>query len=133
MTIFYYFHKLEKLWSPTRATLTNPSFQYFSELGKRLKYSLRPKHKNPNFESKDELENNLRIRVSLLKIKGIYIKQGWWYFKLNGWNIQGIFHWKPIGKNQFSILKNRILNPLEILCIPQNIWLLERPYWLDYI
>ena len=61
------------MWSLTRAKL-NPKFQYFSELGKRLKYSLRPKHKNPNFESKDELKNYVRIWVSLLKIKGIYIK-----------------------------------------------------------
>ena len=36
-----------------------------------------------------------------------------------------IFHWKWIGKNQFLILKNTILNPLGILCIPQNIWLLD--------
>ena len=72
--IFHHFHKLEKLWRPTRATLTNPSFQYFSEFGKSLKYSLRPKHKNPNFESKKELKNYVQIWVSLLKIKGIYIK-----------------------------------------------------------
>ena len=52
----------------------NPSFQYFSELRKRLKHSLRPKHKNPNFESKIELKNYVQIRVSLLKIKGIYVK-----------------------------------------------------------
>ena len=69
------------MWSPTRATLTNPSFQYFTELGKRLKCSLRPKHKNPNFESKDKLKNYVWIWVSLLKINwnllkivGIYIK-----------------------------------------------------------
>ena len=36
-----------------------------------------------------------------------------------------IFHWKWIGKNQFPILKNTILNPLGILCIPQNIWSLD--------
>ena len=36
-----------------------------------------------------------------------------------------IFHWKWIGKNQFLILKNTILNPLGILCIPQNIWILD--------
>ena len=36
-----------------------------------------------------------------------------------------IFHWKWIGKNQFPILKNTILNPLGILCIPQNIWILD--------
>ena len=39
----------------------NPSFQYFSELRKRLKHSLRPKHKNPNFESKIELKNYVQI------------------------------------------------------------------------
>ena len=36
-----------------------------------------------------------------------------------------IFHWKWIGKNQFPILKNTILNPLGILCIPHNIWILD--------
>ena len=43
--------------SPSRATLTNPNFQSFCELGKGLKYSLRPTFKNPNFESTDELKN----------------------------------------------------------------------------
>ena len=41
-----------------------------------------------------------------------------------------IFHWKWIGKNQFPILKNTILNPLGILCIPQNIWILDLLYLL---
>ena len=71
--IFHHFHKVEKLWSPTTATLTNPSFQHFSEFVKRLKYSLRTKHKKPNFESKDQLKN-VWIWVSLLKIKWIYMK-----------------------------------------------------------
>ena len=71
--LFYHFHKLENLWSPTRAKL-NVSFQYFSELAKRLKYSLRPKHKDFSFESKDNLKNYVRIWVSLLKIRGIYRK-----------------------------------------------------------
>ena len=71
--LFHHFHFLKKFWSPTKAKL-NPSFQYFSELGKRLKYSLRPKHKDSSFESKDNLKNYLRIWVSLLKIKGIYRK-----------------------------------------------------------
>ena len=44
------------MWSPTGAKL-KPSFQYFSELGKRLKYSLRPKHKDSSFEYKDNLKN----------------------------------------------------------------------------
>ena len=39
-----------------------------------MKYSLRPKHKNPNFESKYEWKNYVWIWVSLLKIKGIYTK-----------------------------------------------------------
>ena len=68
-----HFHKLEKLRIPTTATLTNPSFQYFSELV-RLKYSLRPKHKNPNFESKGKLKSYVQIWVSQLKIKEIQIK-----------------------------------------------------------
>ena len=50
------------MWSPTGAKL-KPSFQYFSELGKRLKYSLRPKHKDSSFEYKDNLKNYGRIWV----------------------------------------------------------------------
>ena len=72
------------------------------------------------------MKKYVRIPVSLLKIKGIYIKYGWSLFKLNRWNIQSIFPWKWIRKNQFFILKRRILNSLGILSIPQNIWLLER-------
>ena len=53
--------------SPTRAKL-NPSFQYFSELGKRLKYSLRPKHKDSSFESKDNLKDYVRIWVHCWKL-----------------------------------------------------------------
>ena len=68
--LLHHFHKLEKLWSPTRAEL-NPSFQCFNELGKRLKYRVTPKHKDPNFESKDNLKHYLRIWVSLLKIREI--------------------------------------------------------------
>ena len=79
------------------------------------------------------MKSYARVRVSLLKIKGIYTKQSWSHFKLNGWNIQSIFHWKWIRKNQFSILKNRILNQLGILCKPQNIRLLERPYFERFI
>ena len=45
----------ENVRSPTRATLTNPNFQSSCELGKSLKYSLRPTSKNPSFECKDEL------------------------------------------------------------------------------
>ena len=45
----------------SEATLTNPSFQYFSELGKSLKGSLRPTPKNRNIESKDELKNYVPI------------------------------------------------------------------------
>ena len=37
----------KKMRSPTRATLTNPNFQSFIQF------------KNPNFESKDELENTM--------------------------------------------------------------------------
>ena len=35
------------------------------------------------------------------------------------------FSLKMNRENQFPILKNTILNPLGILCIPQNIWLLD--------
>ena len=66
----------KKLWSPTRATLTNPSFQYFSELRKSLKYSLRLTLKNPNFEFKDKLKNYIPIWVSLLKINPIPTRGG---------------------------------------------------------
>ena len=37
------------------ATFKNPNFQNLCELGKILKYSLRPSLKNPSFESIDEL------------------------------------------------------------------------------
>ena len=47
----------KKMRSQTRATLTNPIFQSFCELGKTLKCTLRPTFRNPNFESKDELKN----------------------------------------------------------------------------
>ena len=39
-------------------------------------------------------------------------------------------NWK---KNQFSIRKNEILYLLGSLCIPQTIWLEERPRGLDYL
>ena len=54
----------KKLRSPTRATLTNPSFQSFCELRKSLKYSLRPTFKNLSFESKDELNVMLYPKLS---------------------------------------------------------------------
>ena len=53
--LFYHFYKLEKFWSLTTAKL-NPSFQCFCELGKRLKYSLGPKHNDSSFESKNIFE-----------------------------------------------------------------------------
>ena len=133
----------KKLWSPisniNRVTLTNASFQYFSEIGKRLKYNPRPTIKSPNFESSAYWNIVSHCpTVSLLKIKWIYIKGGCSHFKLNRWNIQfpwvlSIFHWNWIGKNEFFIGKNRTLNPLGILCIPQYIWLFGRPCWLDYV
>ena len=49
--------KIEKSNKPTRATITNPIFEAFCELGKSLKYSLRTTFKNPSFECKDELKN----------------------------------------------------------------------------
>ena len=55
MPIFNLSHELEKLRSPAKATFNNPNFQYFFELGKTWKYSLRPRLKGPNFESIDEL------------------------------------------------------------------------------
>ena len=64
-----------------------------------------------------------------MSIKEIHIKQGWSHFKLkkNGSNIQFpwilcIYQRKWIENNEFSIRKKAILNPLEILCMPQNIW-----------
>ena len=57
------FMNWNKLWRTTRATLTNPSFQYFSELGKSLKYMRGPTLKNPNFESKNELKNEVPIWI----------------------------------------------------------------------
>ena len=95
--------------------------------------SLRPNHKDSSFESRYNLKNYVRIRVSLLKIRGIYRKKDWSHFKLNGWNIQSIFHWKWIGKNQFSILKNRIWNLLGILCIAHNIYCLYNLLKISYL
>ena len=46
------------LRSPTTAR-RNLNFQSFCELGKSLKYSLRPTFKNPNFKSKDELSSTV--------------------------------------------------------------------------
>ena len=46
----------KKLKNPTRATSTDLNFQSFCEFGKKLKYSLKPIFKNPNFEFKDELK-----------------------------------------------------------------------------
>ena len=51
----------EKLRSPTRVTLTNPNFKSFCELGKSLKYNLRPTFKNSNFEFKNELKNAMSL------------------------------------------------------------------------
>ena len=50
------------MWILITAEL-NSSFQYFCELGKRLKYRLRPKHKDSSFECKDNLKNYGRIWV----------------------------------------------------------------------
>ena len=47
-----------KFRSPTKVTFKNPSFQSSCELGKSLKYSLRPAFKNPNFEYKNEIEKS---------------------------------------------------------------------------
>ena len=57
------------MWSPIKATLTNPRFQYFSAGWSTAK------HKKPNFEYEDKLKNCVQIWVSLLKIKGIYINK----------------------------------------------------------
>ena len=46
-----------KLEVQPKLTFKNTIIPHFSELGKRLKYSLRPKHKNASLESK---ENYLR-------------------------------------------------------------------------
>ena len=54
------------LRSPT--TATNLNFQSFYELGKSLKYSLRPTFKNPNFKSKDELSSTVENKGNLHKI-----------------------------------------------------------------
>ena len=112
--------------SLTRATLINPSFKCFSELGKCLKYSLRLTLKNLNFESKDGLKNYVLIWVSLLKVKRIYIKKGWPHFKPNRWNIQFplvliIFQGKWIEKKEFLIGGNSILKQLGVLCITDDL------------
>ena len=53
---------------PTTATLTKPNFQCFCELGKSLKYSLRPTFRNSNFESKDKLSSTVENKGNLRKI-----------------------------------------------------------------
>ena len=57
------------LRSPATAALTNPSFQCFCELGKSLKYSLRPTFKNPKFESKDKLGSTVENKGNFHKIR----------------------------------------------------------------
>ena len=47
----------KKVSSSAGATLPNPNFQSFCELGKSLKYSLRPTFKNPSLETKDGFKN----------------------------------------------------------------------------
>ena len=50
----------KRLRSPTRATLTNEKFQFpFSELGKKSELILKHTIRNPNFESKYELQNTM--------------------------------------------------------------------------
>ena len=54
--------------SPITATLTNLNFQYFCELGKSLRYNLKPTFKNPNFESKDKSSSTVANKGNLHKI-----------------------------------------------------------------
>ena len=57
---FIYFMNWKRLRSPTRATLTNAKFQFpFSELGKKSELILKHTIRNPNFESKYELQNTM--------------------------------------------------------------------------
>ena len=62
------------LRSPTTAALANLNFQSFCELGKSLKYSLRPTFKDPNFKSKDELSSTVENKGNLHKIKLVTIQ-----------------------------------------------------------
>ena len=113
------FMNCQKLWSLTEATLTNPSFQYFSEFEKNLKFSLRPTLTNLNFKfTWNKTGHILNLMDEMFNFLKFFLK----YFPL-----------KMNKKNGFSIGKNGILNPLRILCIKQNIWLLEKPCWLEYI
>ena len=57
------------LRSPIIATLTNPNFLSFCELGKSLKYCLRPTFKSSNFESKDKLSSTVENKGNLHKIR----------------------------------------------------------------
>ena len=54
----------EKLGSPISSKLANLFFRSFCKLGKRLKYSLTPTFQNPSFESKDELNIMLCLKLS---------------------------------------------------------------------
>ena len=71
------------------------------------------KHKNPNFEPKGKVKNYVRIWVSLLKSKGIYIKmrlvtfETWWmkyskYFSLKMNREKSIFHFE---KQNFELIR----------------------------
>ena len=57
------------LRSPTTAIFTNPNLQYFCELGKYLKFSLRPTFKNPYFEFKDKLGSTVENEGSLHNVR----------------------------------------------------------------
>ena len=38
-----------------------------------------------------------------------------------------VFIMKMNCEKEYSIGKNRMLNPLLLLCVPENIWLLQKP------
>ena len=74
----------EKLRSPSR--FRNPNFQSLCELGKTWKYSLRPKFKNPDIVSREEL-GKLCLNLSFTKankiIYTIYINKATHISNLN--------------------------------------------------
>ena len=86
----------------------NSSFQYFSKSGKRLKYSLRPKHKTPVL--------NLRIIWKIMCEFEFTVE--------NLGNLQEI-RWE---KSIVHFEKQNLEHIGNSVCMPQNIWLLERPW-----
>ena len=92
-----------------------------------MKYSLRAKHKNSNFESKDKLKNYVQIWFSLLQL-GEFTENMAGHILSYMDELSKIFFTKnEQGKTSFPFWNTKFGTPLETLSIPRNIWLLESP------